>query len=155
GEAFAEARFGQGQAAGGPVSSVGGVVGRIPLLGSAWGRTSGRCWTCAKRGRTAAWPRCWSCWVGRRGRGGGGPGGGAGPGRGGGSPASRSRAAPRGRKSWPGFRCGASGTALDLWVAATRQPRDPAVLELDRGRAAGSRGSRQLRKKDSEAMHDP
>jgi DNA primase len=48
------------------------------------------------------------------------------------SPTSRSFSAHLGRNIWQCFRCGASGNALDLWVAVTRQPLYPAVLELYR-----------------------
>jgi DNA primase len=45
-------------------------------------------------------------------------------------PRSRSFAAHLGRGVWHCFACGAGGNALDLWVALTRQPLYPAVLDL-------------------------
>jgi DNA primase len=45
-------------------------------------------------------------------------------------PRSRSFAAHLGRGVWHCFVCGAGGNALDLWVAVTRQPLYPAVLDL-------------------------
>jgi DNA primase len=44
-------------------------------------------------------------------------------------PRSRSFGAHLGRGVWHCFRCGAGGNALDLWVAVTRQPLHPAVLD--------------------------
>ncbi len=43
---------------------------------------------------------------------------------------SRSFAAHLGKNSWHCFGCGASGNALDLWAAITRQPLHAAVLDL-------------------------
>jgi DNA primase len=43
---------------------------------------------------------------------------------------SRSFAAHLGRGVWHCFRCGAGGNVLDLWVALTRQPLYPAVIDL-------------------------
>jgi DNA primase len=45
-------------------------------------------------------------------------------------PGSRSFSAHLGRGVWHCFRCGASGNALGLWAAATRQPLYAAVLDL-------------------------
>jgi hypothetical protein len=44
-------------------------------------------------------------------------------------PRSRSFGAHLGRGVWHCFRCGAGGNALDLWVAVTRQPLHPGVLD--------------------------
>jgi hypothetical protein len=62
---------------------------------------------------------------------------GPGPVHGSSSPSSRSFSAPLGRNIWQGFRCRASGNALDLWLRLRQQPLYPAVLELyrQRGRA--------------------
>jgi DNA primase len=46
------------------------------------------------------------------------------------SPRSRSFTAHLGKRVWHCFSCGASGNALDLWVAVTRQPVYVAVLDL-------------------------
>ena len=46
------------------------------------------------------------------------------------TPRSRSFAAHLGRGVWHCFRCGAGGNVLDLWVALTRQPLYPAVIDL-------------------------
>ena len=43
---------------------------------------------------------------------------------------SRSFAAHLGRGVWHCIRCGAGGNVLDLWVAVTRQPLPPAVIDL-------------------------
>jgi DNA primase len=43
---------------------------------------------------------------------------------------SRSFTAHLGKRVWHCFRCGASGNALDLWMAVTRQPVYAAVLDL-------------------------
>ena len=43
---------------------------------------------------------------------------------------SRSFTAHLGKHAWHCFSCGASGNALDLWVAVTRQPVYAAVLDL-------------------------
>jgi DNA primase len=43
---------------------------------------------------------------------------------------SRSFTAHLGKRVWHCFTCGASGNALDLWVAVTRQPVYAAVLDL-------------------------
>jgi DNA primase len=45
---------------------------------------------------------------------------------------SRSFAAHLDKNAWHCFRCGAGGNALDLWVAATRQPLYAAVIDLCR-----------------------
>jgi|SRR5579872_970199 DNA primase len=46
--------------------------------------------------------------------------------------ARRSFAAHLGKNVWHCFTCGASGNALDLWVAVTRQDLHAAVLDLCR-----------------------
>jgi len=48
------------------------------------------------------------------------------------SATSRSFAAHLGKNVWQCFRCGASGNALDLWAAVTRQRIYAAVLDLYR-----------------------
>jgi|1186.fasta_scaffold156911_2 DNA primase len=48
------------------------------------------------------------------------------------TPRSRSFAAHLEWHCWHCFRCGASGNALDLWVAVTRRPLYEAALELCR-----------------------
>jgi hypothetical protein len=46
------------------------------------------------------------------------------------SPTSRVFAAHLGKNGYHGFRCGACGNALDLWVALTGQPLHAAVMDL-------------------------
>jgi DNA primase len=48
------------------------------------------------------------------------------------SPTSRAFAVHLGKNVYHCFRCSASGNALDLWVALTRQPLHAAVIDLCR-----------------------
>ena len=75
---------------------------------------------------------------------------------------SRSFAAHLGRGVWHCFRCGAGGNLLDLWVAVTRQPLYPAVLDLCRRlgcavpwlpRPAGA--GRRTPRREETTMSDP